>query len=160
MKQEILKLLEKNARLSTSDISKMLGQSEEEVIRVIGELEADKIICGYNAIINWDKVNDEKVDALIELKVTPQRGTGFDKIANRIAKFDEVNSIYLLSGGYDFMVEIKGRSMKEVSQFVFDKLATLDTVQSTATHFVLKKFKDHGISFEDKPKEKRSNIVL
>ena len=160
MKQEILKLLEKNARLSTSDIAKMLGQSEEEVIRVIGELEADKIICGYNAIINWDKVNDEKVDALIELKVTPQRGTGFDKIANRIAKFDEVNSIYLLSGGYDFMVEIKGRSMKEVSQFVFDKLATLDTVQSTATHFVLKKFKDHGISFEDKPKEKRSNIVL
>ena len=160
MKQEIIKLLEKNARLSTSDISKMLGQSEEEVIRVIGELEADKIICGYNAIINWDKVNDEKVDALIELKVTPQRGTGFDKIANRIAKFDEVDSVYLLSGGYDFMVEIKGRSMKEVSQFVFDKLATLDTVQSTATHFVLKKFKDHGISFEDKPKEKRSNIVL
>ena len=160
MKQEILKLLEKNARLSTSDISKMLGQSEEEVIRVIGELEADKIICGYNAIINWDKVNDEKVDALIELKVTPQRGTGFDKIANRIAKFDEVDSVYLLSGGYDFMVEIKGHSMKEVSQFVFDKLATLDTVQSTATHFVLKKFKDHGISFEDKPKEKRSNIVL
>ena len=160
MKQEILKLLEKNARLSTSDISKMLGQSEKEVIRVIGELEADKIICGYNAIINWDKVNDEKVDALIELKVTPQRGTGFDKIANRIAKFDEVDSVYLLSGGYDFMVEIKGRSMKEVSQFVFDKLATLDTVQSTATHFVLKKFKDHGISFEDKPKEKRSNIVL
>ena len=160
MKQEILKLLEKNARLSTYDISKMLGQSEEEVIRVIGELEADKIICGYNAIINWDKVNDEKVDALIELKVTPQRGTGFDKIANRIAKFDEVDSVYLLSGGYDFMVEIKGRSMKEVSQFVFDKLATLETVQSTATHFVLKKFKDHGISFEDKPKEKRSNIVL
>ena len=160
MKQEILKLLEKNARLSTSDISKMLGQSEKEVIRVIGELEADKIICGYNAIINWDKVNDEKVDALIELKVTPQRGTGFDKIANRIAKFDEVDSVYLLSGGYDFMVEIKGHSMKEVSQFVFDKLATLDTVQSTATHFVLKKFKDHGISFEDKPKEKRSNIVL
>ena len=160
MKQEILKLLEKNARLSTSDIAKMLGQSEEEVIRVIGELEADKIICGYNAIINWDKVNDEKVDALIELKVTPQRGTGFDKIANRIAKFDEVDSVYLLSGGYDFMVEIKGHSMKEVSQFVFDKLATLDTVQSTATHFVLKKFKDHGISFEDKPKEKRSNIVL
>ena len=160
MKQEILKLLEKNARLSTYDISKMLGQSEEEVIRVIGELEADKVICGYNAIINWDKVNDEKVDALIELKVTPQRGTGFDKIANRIAKFDEVDSVYLLSGGYDFMVEIKGRSMKEVSQFVFDKLATLDTVQSTATHFVLKKFKDHGISFEDKSKEKRSNIVL
>ena len=160
MKQEILKILEKNARLSTDDIAKMLGIKEKEVIKLIGELEADKVICGYNAIINWDKVNDEKVDALIELKVTPQRGTGFDKIANRIAKFDEVDSVYLLSGGYDFMVEIKGRSMKEVSQFVFDKLATLDTVQSTATHFVLRKYKDHGISFEDKPKEKRSNIVL
>ena len=160
MKQEILKLLEKNARLSTSDIAKMLGQPEKDVIKAIGELEADKVICGYNAIINWDKVNDEKVDALIELKVTPQRGTGFDRIANRIAKFDEVDSVYLLSGGYDFMVEIKGRSMKEVSQFVFDKLATLDTVQSTATHFVLRKYKDHGISFEDKPKEERSNIVL
>ena len=160
MKQEILKLLEKNARLSTTDIAKMLGQSEKDVIEAIGELEADKVICGYNAIINWDKVNDEKVDALIELKVTPQRGTGFDKIATRIAKFDEVDSVYLLSGGYDFMVEIKGKSMKEVSQFVFDKLATLDTVQSTATHFVLRKYKDHGISFEDKPKEKRSNIVL
>ena len=160
MKQEILKLLEKNARLSTDDIAKMLGIKEKEVIKLIGELEADKVICGYNAIINWDKVNDEKVDALIELKVTPQRGTGFDKIATRIAKFDEVDSVYLLSGGYDFMVEIKGRSMKEVSQFVFDKLATLDTVQSTATHFVLRKYKDHGISFEDKPKEKRSNIVL
>lgn len=160
MKQEILKILEKNARLSTDDIAKMLGIKEKEVIKLIGELEADKVICGYNAIINWDKVNDEKVDALIELKVTPQRGTGFDRIANRIAKFDEVDSVYLLSGGYDFMVEIKGRSMKEVSQFVFDKLATLDTVQSTATHFVLRKYKDHGISFEDKPKEKRSNIVL
>lgn len=160
MKQEILKILEKNARLSISDVAKMLGESEEKVIKSIGELEADKIICGYNAIINWDKVNDEKVDALIELKVIPQRGTGFDKIANRIARFDEVDSVFLLSGGYDFMVEIKGRSMKEVSQFVFDKLATLDTIQSTATHFVLKKFKDHGISFEDKPKEKRSNIVL
>lgn len=160
MKNSIIAILEKNARLSTDDIAKMLGIKEKEVIKLIGELEADKIICGYNAIINWDKVNNEKVDALIELKVTPQRGTGFDKIATRIAKFDEVDSVYLLSGGYDFMVEIKGRSMKEVSQFVFDKLATLDTVQSTATHFVLRKYKDHGISFEDKPKEKRSNIVL
>ena len=160
MKEAILRLLENNARMSAKEIANELNIKEKEVIRLIGELEADKVICGYNAIINWDKVNDEKVDALIELKVTPQRGTGFDRIANRIAKFDEVDSVYLLSGGYDFMVEIKGRSMKEVSQFVFDKLATLDTVQSTATHFVLKKFKDHGISFEDKPKEKRSNIVL
>ena len=160
MKQEILRLLEKNARLSTLDIAKMLGEPEEEVVRLIGELEADKVICGYNAIINWDKINDEKVDALIELKVAPQRGTGFDRIANRIAKFDEVDSVFLLSGSYDFMVLIKGKSMKEVSQFVFDKLSTLDTVQSTATHFVLKKYKDHGINMEEKKESKRENVIL
>ena len=155
MKSKILKALETNARLSTSDLAKMLNQEEKEVIRVIGELEA-----GYHTIINWDKVNNEKVDALIELKVTPQRGTGFDTIANRIAKFDEVDSVFLLSGAYDFMVQIKGRSMKEVSQFVFDKLSTLDTVQSTATHFVLKKYKDHGIVLEERKIDKREKVIL
>ena len=160
MKSKILKALETNARLSTSDLAKMLNQEEKEVIRVIGELEADKVICGYHTIINWDKVNNEKVDALIELKVTPQRGTGFDTIANRIAKFDEVDSVFLLSGAYDFMVQIKGRSMKEVSQFVFDKLSTLDTVQSTATHFVLKKYKDHGIVLEERKIDKREKVIL
>ena len=160
MKSKILKALETNARLSTSDLAKMLNVEEKEVIRVIGELEADKVICGYHTIINWDKVNNEKVDALIELKVTPQRGTGFDTIANRIAKFDEVDSVFLLSGAYDFMVQIKGRSMKEVSQFVFDKLSTLDTVQSTATHFVLKKYKDHGIVLEERKIDKREKVIL
>lgn len=160
MKNKIIKLLEKNARLSTSDIAKMIGKDEKDVIVAIKELEADKVICGYNAIINWDKLDDEKVDALIELKVIPQRGTGFDKIANRIAKFKEVDSIFLLSGTYDFLVQIKGRSMKEVSQFVFDKLSTLDTVQSTATHFVLKKYKDHGVLIEEKSEAKRENIIL
>lgn len=160
MKEKILKLLENNARLSIEDISKQLGSSNDEIVRIIGELEVDKVICGYNTIINWNKISQEKVNALIEVKVTPQRGTGFDMIANRISKFDEVDSVYLLSGTYDFMVMIKGKSMQEVSQFVFDKLATLDTVQSTATHFVLKKYKDHGISMEDKPKNKRENIVL
>lgn len=160
MKTKILRLLEKNARLSTSDIAKMTGYKEEDIVAALGELEADKVICGYNTIINWDKINDEKVDALIELKVIPQRGTGFDKIANRIAKFNEVDSIFLLSGGYDFMVQIKGKSMKEVSQFVFDKLSTLDTVQSTATHFVLKKYKDHGVFIEEKKENKRENVIL
>ena len=160
MKSKILKALETNARLSTSDLAKMLNVEEKEVIRIIGELEADKVICGYHTIINWDKVNNEKVDALIELKVTPQRGTGFDTIANRIAKFDEVDSVFLLSGAYDFMVQIKGRSMKEVSQFVFDKLSTLDTVQSTATHFVLKKYKDHGIVLEERKIDKREKVIL
>lgn len=160
MKNKILKAIETNARLSTNDLAKMFDIDEKEVIRIIGELEADKVICGYHTIINWDKVNNEKVDALIELKVTPQRGTGFDAIANRIAKFDEVDSVFLLSGAYDFMVQIKGRSMKEVSQFVFDKLSTLDTVQSTATHFVLKKYKDHGIVLDERKSDKREKVIL
>ena len=160
MKKEILSLLESNARLTTKEIAKELKLPEKEVIGLIAELEADKVICGYNAIINWNKITEEKCNALIEVKVTPQRGTGFDRIADRIARFDEVDSVYLLSGGYDFMVIINGKSMKEVSSFVFNKLATIDYVQSTATHFVLKKYKDHGVKLQDKPVDKRTNVVL
>ena len=160
MKQEILSLLENNARLTTKEIAKELKLPEKEVVQLVGELEADKVICGYNAIINWDKITEEKCNALIEVKVTPQRGTGFDRIADRIARFDEVDSVYLLSGGYDFMVIINGKSMKEVSSFVFNKLATIDYIQSTATHFVLKKYKDHGVNLLDKPIDKRTNVVL
>ena len=160
MKTKILELLEKNAKLSAKEIAKELGLKEKEVIQLIGELEADKVICGYNAIINWDKLTEEKVDALIELKVAPQRGTGFDRIADRIARFDEVDSVYLMSGGYDFMVIVNGKSMKEVSSFVFNKLATLDYIQSTATHFVLKKYKDHGVKLLDKTFDRRTNVVL
>ena len=160
MKQEILELLENNARLTTKEIAKELKLAEKEVIKLVGELEADKVICGYNAIINWDKITEEKCNALIEVKVTPQRGTGFDRIADRISRFDEVDSVYLMSGGYDFMVVVNGKSMKEVSSFVFNKLATIDYIQSTATHFVLKKYKDHGVKLEDKPTDKRTNVVL
>ena len=160
MKTKILELLEKNAKLSIKEIAEELDIKEKEVLQLVGELEADKVICGYAAIINWDKITEEKCNALIEVKVTPQRGTGFDRIADRISRFDEVDSIYLISGGYDFMVIINGKSMKEVSSFVFNKLATIDYVQSTATHFVLKKYKDHGVQLEDKPGDKRTNIVL
>ena len=160
MKTKILELLEKNAKLSAKEIAKELGLKEKEVVQLVGELEADKVICGYNAIINWDKLTEEKVDALIELKVAPQRGTGFDRIADRIARFDEVDSVYLMSGGYDFMVIVNGKSMKEVSSFVFNKLATLDYIQSTATHFVLKKYKDHGVKLLDKTFDRRTNVVL
>ena len=160
MKTRILELLEKNAKVSIEDIASELNASKDDVIKAIGELEADKVICGYSTIINWDKITDQKCNALIEVKVTPQRGTGFDRIADRISRFDEVDSIYLISGGYDFMVIINGKSMKEVSSFVFNKLATIDYVQSTATHFVLKKYKDHGVLLEDKKADKRTNIVL
>ena len=160
MKTKILELLEKNAKLSIKEIAEELDIKEKEALQLVGELEADHVICGYSAIINWDKITEEKCNALIEVKVTPQRGTGFDRIADRISRFDEVDSIYLISGGYDFMVIINGKSMKEVSSFVFNKLATIDYVQSTATHFVLKKYKDHGVLLEDKKLDKRTNIVL
>ena len=160
MKTKILELLEKNAKVSIKEIAEELNASQKEVASVVAELEVDKVICGYSAIINWDKITDQKCNALIEVKVTPQRGTGFDRIADRISRFDEVDSIYLISGGYDFMVIINGKSMKEVSSFVFNKLATIDYIQSTATHFVLKKYKDHGVQLQDKPTDKRTNVVL
>lgn len=160
MDQELLRLIEHNSKLSIEEISKELGASAGEIVAKIAELESKKVICGYDTIINWDKVTEEKCNALIEVKVTPQRGTGFDRIAERISRFDEVDSVYLMSGTYDFMVIINGRSMKEVSSFVFEKISTIDSIQATTTHFVLKKYKDHGIQMDDKPANKRTNIVL
>ena len=160
MEKKLLELIEHNAKLSVEELADELNLSRNEVVSMIAELESKKVICGYDTVINWDKVTEEKCNALIEVKVTPQRGTGFDRIANRISRFDEVDSVYLMSGTYDFMVIVNGRSMKEVSSFVFEKLSTIDFIQSTATHFVLKKYKDHGIQIEDKQAEKRTNIVL
>ena len=160
MEKKLLALIEHNAKLSVEEISEELGVSVNEVVSKIAELESKKVICGYDTIINWDKVTEEKCNALIEVKVTPQRGTGFDRIAERISRFDEVDSVYLMSGTYDFMVIINGRSMKEVSSFVFEKISTIDFIQATTTHFVLKKYKDHGVQLGDKPTNKRTNIVL
>ena len=160
MEKKLLALIEHNAKLTIEEIAEELNASKNEVVSLIADLEAKKIICGYDTIINWDKVTEEKCNALIEVKVTPQRGTGFDRIADRISRFDEVDSIYLMSGGYDFLVMVNGKTMKEVSSFVFNKLATIDYVNSTVTHFVLKKYKDHGIQLQDKPGDKRTNVVL
>ena len=160
MEKKLLALIEHNAKLSIEEIAGELNISKNEVVSLIADLESKKVICGYDTIINWDKVTEEKCNALIEVKVTPQRGTGFDRIADRISRFDEVDSIYLMSGGYDFLVMVNGKTMKEVSSFVFNKLATIDYVNSTVTHFVLKKYKDHGIQLQDKPGDKRTNVVL
>ncbi len=160
MELKILKLIEHNAKMSVDEIAEELVLSTDEVVSRLADLEARKVICGYDTIINWDKVTEEKCNALIEVKVIPQRGTGFDRIAERIAKFEEVDSVFLMSGAYDFMISVNGRSMKEVSSFVFEKLSTIDYIQSTATHFVLKKYKDHGILMGEKPANKRSNIIL
>lgn len=155
MREKILEALEKDSRIDFKTLAITLGIEEAVLIDEIFKMEKEGIICGYHTLINWDKVGKEVVTALIEVKVTPQRGQGFDTIANRIAKYHEVTSVYLMSGGFDFMVLLEGKSMKEIAKFVFDKLATLDSVLSTATHFILKKYKDHGFSLEEDKQDKR-----
>ena len=155
LQEQILKTIKNNSRIDLHDLASMLNVSDVELANEINLLEKNKIICGYQTLINYDNTDEEIVTALIEVKVIPQRDLGYDKIAERIYNFNEVDSIYLMSGAYDFMVLIEGKSMKEVSRFVFDKLATLDSVSSTATHFVLKKYKDHGTKLVDNKKDPR-----
>ena len=157
---ELLSLLETNARLSVRDLSDILLEEEENIIQRMDSLEKRKIICGYHTLIDWDKTSADKVTALIEVSVTPQRGQGFDKIAERIYNYPEVRSVYLISGAYDLMVILEGKTLKEVSGFVSDKLSTLDSVLSTATHFILKKYKDHGTIFERKTRDERMPVTL
>lgn len=159
MNNEILKLLEADSRLTVKDIAAMLGADEAAVAADIKAMEDDKVICGYHTMIDWDKVAEEKVTALIEVKVTPQRGQGFDKIAEKIYNYEEVSSVYLMAGTFDFTVFIQGKSLKEVSRFVSEKLACMETVLSTQTHFVLKKYKDHGIKFDAVKQDERLAIV-
>ena len=158
--EEILEVLENNSRLKCEDIAVMLGKSVEEVKEAIKKLEDEGVIVGYNTLINWEKVNREMVTALIEVKVAPQRDKGFDKVADRIYRFPEVKACYLMSGGFDLTVIVEGKSLKEVASFVAEKLAPLESVLSTSTHFVLKKYKDDGVIFEKKEKDDREAIVL
>lgn len=145
----LLNKLERNAKLSTKELAVFLNQNEQDVAAAIAKMEKDGIICGYHTLINWEKTEKECVSALIEVKVTPVRGQGFDKIAERIYRFDEVQAVYLMSGGYDLTVIIEGKTMKDIAIFVTSKLAPLESVLSTATHFVLKKYKDHGRILHD-----------
>lgn len=158
MREKILNIIEKNARLSMEDLAALLGEEEECVTKEVQAMEAEGIICGYHALINWDNTKDERVDALIEVKVTPQRGMGFDSIAERIYQYEEVDALYLMSGGYDFTVMIKGRTMKEVANFVSMKLSTMESVLSTATHFVLKRYKDHGTRLAAEKTDERMQV--
>ncbi len=160
MMEEILEILEKNSKATAEEIAIMLGLPLEEVEAAIKNYEDKKVIVGYSTLVNWDKAKKEKVTALIEVKVTPQRGLGFDNIADRIYKFPEVTACYLMSGGFDLTVIIEGRTMKEVALFVSEKLAPLESVQSTATHFVLKKYKDKGTIFEEKHVDRREQIFI
>ena len=159
MREKILQAIDKNSKLTPQDLAAMLGSTTSEVEEILRELEQEAIICGYPTLINWDKTDCEKVTALIEVKVTPQRGQGFDKIAERIYKFDEVESVYLMSGGFDLTVIIEGKSMKEVATFVSSKLAPMEAVLSTATHFVLKKYKEHGLPLVHEKNDERMLIT-
>ena len=159
MREKILEAIDKNSKLTVEELAVMLDEKESVVKSEIEQMEKENIICGYPTLINWDKTDCEKVTALIEVKVAPQRGLGFDRIAERIYKFDEVEDVYLMSGGFDLTVMIEGKSMKEVSQFVSEKLAPLESVLSTATYFVLKKYKEHGLTLVETKQDERMLIT-
>lgn len=159
MRQELLTIIEKNSRIDLKELAIILGVEEIDVVNELAALEAEGIICGYHTLINWEKTDIDKVTALIEVRVTPQRGQGFDNVAERIQKYPEVRSVYLISGGYDLMVILEGKSLREVSSFVSDKLSTLEPVLSTATHFILKKYKDHGTMLTSKKEDEREMIT-
>ena len=154
MRERLLHLLAKDSRLSVKDMAVMLDSTEEEIQKTLAEMEADGVICGY------PNTEFEHVAALIEVKVSPERGRGFDKVAERIYQFEEVESLYLMSGGFDLMVIIDGKSMKEVARFVSAKLSPMESVISTATHFILKRYKDYGLSLiEGKVEDERQLIT-
>jgi DNA-binding Lrp family transcriptional regulator len=154
--EAILEILSRDARSSYEDIAKQCNVTVDTVRKYIRKLENDKVILRYKTHINWEKIKTEhEVSALIEVKITPERGRGFDAIAELIYRFPEVSSVYLLSGGYDLLVQIEGPSLKEVALFVSEKLATIKNVQSTITHFLLKKYKDGGDILIDQPDLKR-----
>ncbi len=159
MRERILSIIEKNSRIDIQELAVIMGEPEIEVANQLKRLEEEGVICGYHTLIDWEKTTIEKVTALIEVRVTPQRGQGFDNIAERIYKYPEVNSVYLISGGYDLLVTLEGRSLKDISQFVSDKLSTLDSVLSTATHFILKKYKDHGTVLMKKYEDERIKVT-
>ena len=158
--EEILEILEKNGRCTDEEIAVMLGKTVEDVREAIRDYEEKNIIAGYTTLINWENTGSETVTALIEVKITPQRGEGFDKVAERIYKFSEVKACYLMSGGFDLTVIVEGKTMKQVALFVSEKLAVQQYVLSTSTHFVLKKYKDHGTIFKEKKLDDREAIFI
>ncbi|MCQ2539047.1 MAG: Lrp/AsnC family transcriptional regulator [Acetatifactor sp.] len=154
MREELLAIIEKNSRFDLQEMAIILGVEEVDIVNELAAMEAEGIICGYHTLINWEKTGVEKVTALIEVRLTLQRGQGFDTVADRIKKYPEVKSVYLISGGYDLMVILEEKTLRQISTFVSEKLATLDQVLSTATHFVLKKYKDHGTVMSEDPDER------
>lgn len=153
-------MLEKNAKLSALDIAVQLGIDLAAVSAVIDSAEKEKLILGYRTLINWDKTDENSVTAMIEVKITPQNGQGFDRIAHRIYSFPQVKDCYLMSGGFDLMIIIEGKSLRDVANFVSEKVAQLDHVLSTATHFILKRYKSNGTVYEFAQDNDREAVVL
>ena len=158
MREELLSIIEKNSKISIKELSVLLGRDELDVANEITKLENEGVICAYQTLIDWEKTSIEKVTGLIEVKVAPQRGQGFDKIAKRIYNYPEVKSVYLISGGFDLMVTLEERTLKDIATFVTEKLSALEGVLSTATHFILKKYKDHG-TILDKDDEDIRDVI-
>lgn len=160
MNKKILKLLEKNARISNADIAVITGLSEDEVKSQIAEMERSGIIRGYKGIIDWERVDPDAVSAIIELKVTPTAGLGFEDVAERIARYPEVESVSLMSGACDLIVTVRGRTFHEVSNFLAKEIATIDSVTSTATQFVMRKYKELGCELTSEEKDERGLFSL
>lgn len=160
MREKILQYIEKNARIDLHELAVVLGEDEVAVMNSLEEMQNEHIICGYHTLISWEKVGIEKVHALIEVRVTPQRGMGFDKVAQYIYNYPEVDAVYLISGNFDFMVTLSGKTLQEVSEFVTQKLSTLESVMSTRTNFILKKYKDHGTIMVERIKDERERVML
>ncbi|MCR5235979.1 MAG: Lrp/AsnC family transcriptional regulator [Lachnospiraceae bacterium] len=159
MRMSILKSIEHDGRVDLNELAVRLGLDAADIANAMSDMESEGIICGYQTLIDWDKTDDERVTALIEVRVTPQRGQGFDSIAERIYKYPEVDSVYLISGGFDLMVIMEGRSLKEVSQFVTNKLSALESVLSCATHFIMRKYKLNGTVLARKHEDGRMLVT-
>lgn len=159
LRKQILLYLEKNSRVDLGELAVLLGTDEVTVANEMAAMEKEKIICGYHTLINWEKAGGESVTALIEVRVTPQRDRGFDKTAERICNYPEVEAVYLISGGYDLLVTLEGKTLLEISRFVSEKLASMEEVISTSTYFILKKYKDHGTNMFRKNKAERMLVT-
>lgn len=159
-RQELLQLIERNARISTPELAVMLGAEEAEVSEELDKLHSENVILGYAAVVNWDMTERESVTAMIEIRITPQRNKGFDQMASQLYRYPQVTSCYLMSGGFDLMIIIEDSTLREVASFVSEKVAPIDGVVSTSTHFILKKYKTNGIVFGSKIADDRETIVL
>ena len=157
---ELLHIIERNARISSQELAVMLGADESEIIDELEQLHKENIILGYSSVIDWSKTQRESVTAMIEIRITPQRNKGFDQIAGQLFRYPQVTSCYLMSGGFDLMLIIEDSTLREVASFVSEKVAPIDGVISTSTHFILKKYKSNGISFDSKPEDNRETMIL